>query len=77
MGIFYFVSPIYIPILWATSNNGSSGDTYAFDVINSGIFGSDTCSPADTNSDNDIVCTSLQSNVVITFVSLFSIAFNA
>ena len=66
-----------MPISYATDNNGSSGDTYAFDVIKSGIFGSWTTSPAAINSDKGTVVTVSFINAVITYVSLFSIAFNA
>lgn len=45
-GLVYFCSPRYMPIWYATSSNGSSGLTYAFDVFISGIFGSAVTSPA-------------------------------
>lgn len=46
---------MYMPILAATAKKGLSGDTYAFDVISSGIFGSVTHSPDAINSDSGIV----------------------
>lgn len=61
----------------ATSSSGLSGEIYAFDVINSGIFGSLTHSPDATNSASGMVWTLLHSRVVITYVSPFSIAFRA
>lgn len=55
LAVIYFCSPMYMPILAATANKGLSGDTYAFDVISSGIFGSVTHSPDAINSDSGIV----------------------
>lgn len=66
-----------MPMLYATSNSGSFGETYALDVISSGIFGSVTHSPDATNSDSGIVWTLSHSSVVITYVSPLSIAFSA
>ena len=64
-------------MLCATSSNGLSGETYAFDVISSGILGSATHSPDETNSASGIVWTLSHSRVVITYVSPLSIAFKA